>query len=255
MSLLRELARELYQVGAVKFGDFVLKSGRKSPYYINLRILSSYPLLLKEVGKAMAGRINSLSEEDKVNRLCGIPAAGLAIANAVGMETGIPVCYTRKEPIIYRDLVNALRLSLREKDYPPERKWGIEEIIQEIERLSGFKTHGIESYVDGELRDGDRIGIVDDLITTAESKLEAKELIELEAKRRGIGVKVMGVFTVLDREQGGKEALEKEGLKLYSLLTIREMAKFLLEDGVLTPPLYRTIVEYTLAERKSLGLG
>lgn len=254
MDALQELVRELYRIGAIKFGEFVLKSGKRSPYYIDLRILPSHPFVLRKVGRAMGEILSSLPEDEKVDRICGVPAAGLAIANAVGMETGIPVCYTRKEPIVYKDLANLLRRSLQEKAYPQEKRACLEEIIEEIEKLGGFKTHGVSSYVDGELRDGDKIGIVDDLITTAESKLEARELIELEGKRRGIEVEVVGVFVVLDREQGGRETLEREGLKLHSLLTIREMARHLLDEGILTRQFYNTIIDYTLAERKALGL-
>ncbi len=260
-----ELAKDLYNVNAIKFGKFTLKSRRESPYYIDLRVLSSHPRILERVGILMGRIIESLPEEKKPTRLCGIPAAGLAIANAISFTTGIPVCYTRKEPIVYKDLIARLRKFLEEEkskllekdvnqDYINSFCEGYEKAINTIEELGGLKTHGIMRYVDGEIQDGDRIAIVDDLITTAESKLEAINLIKLEAKRRNISVNMVGVYVLIDREQGGKETLEKEGIKLYSLLTVREAAKYLFELGILDSQKYNTIVNYTLEERKHLGL-
>jgi len=82
-----------------------------------------------------------------------------------------------------------------------------------LEELSGLKTHGITRYIDGEMQNGDKIGIADDLITTAESKLEGRDLIKLEARRRRIDVDVIGVYVLLDREQGGRESLGERGNK------------------------------------------
>lgn len=259
----RSLIKDLYRIGAIKFGNFTLKSGKKSPYYIDLRILSSYPSVLSDTGKIMGRKIRRLSEEP--NRLCGIPAAGLAIANAISLRTGIPVCYTRKEPTIYKDLAKHLHqiftLKIKEKtehhftfDYRDGYGDGFQDAIEEVEKLSGFKTHGITRYVDGEMKEGDKILLIDDLITTATSKLEARDLVHLEAERRKINVDVTGVYVLIDREQGGKETLEKEDLPLYSIATIREVASVLKEDGILDEKLYKTIVDYTLAERKTLGL-
>jgi uridine monophosphate synthetase len=258
-----ELMKRLYEIGAIKFGEFTLKSGKKSPYYIDLRILPSYPTVLKEVGKVMGEMITSLPE--KPTRLCGIPAAGLAIATVVGIETEIPVCYTRKEPIVYKDLATQLRKSLSEEktklinavkgqthvdEYIEAFFKGFERTIEKIDELSGLKTHGITRYVDGDIQDGDKIGIIDDLITTAESKLEARDLIKLEAKRRNINVDVVGVYVLLDREQGGREALQREGLQLHSVLNITECAKWLYQSGVLSPREYKVIIDYVTSEKQ-----
>jgi len=247
-----ELIKRLYEIGAIKFGEFTLKSGKKSPYYIDLRILPSYPTVLSEAGKAMGEMIRSLSE--KPTRLCGIPAAGLAIANMVGIETGTPVTYTRKEPVIYKDLATQLETSIKEGKYQPNEAPVVEKVIQTIRELSGFKTHGITRYVDGDIQDGDKIGVVDDLITTAGSKTEACNLVRLEAKRRNINVDVIGVYVLLDREQGGRDALQREGLELYSVTTIREAAKCLKDLGLLTSELYNIINDYTISQRETMGL-
>jgi uridine monophosphate synthetase len=244
-----ELIKKIYDIGAIKFGEFVLKSGKKSPYYIDLRVLPSYPDVLVEVAKEIKSIIDSQQEKPTV--LCGVPMAGLAIATALGIQTGIRVVYARKEPIIYRDLVKQLRKALQDGKFKPPETLATEKIVSFIEELGGFKTHGVTSYVDGELTNGDKIGIVDDLITTANSKLEVRDLIVLEAKRKNVQVDILAVYVVIDREQGGREALEKEGLKLFSIATITEAAKILYDCGKLSPEKFQLIVEYVESEKKS----
>lgn len=242
-----DLIKDLYDIGAIKFGEFTLKSGKKSPYYIDLRILPSYPQVLINVGKVMGGMIQSLQE--KPTRLCGVPMAGLAIANMVGAETGIPVCYTRKEPIVYRDLAFQLQDSIKEGKYKQNEVPGVEAVIRKVEELSGLKTHGIARYIDGEIKEGDKIGIVDDLITTADSKLEARDLIMLEAKRENIKVGIIGVYVLLDRQQGGKESLQKNGVPLYSVATITEIMEWLYKSGTISSEKYKIVTDYVISEK------
>ena len=252
----RELVKSLYKIGALKFGDFTLKSGKKSPYYIDMRILPSYPSVLKQSGQTLGEIIQG--DPDEPNVLCGIPAAGLAIATAISLETDLPVFYTKKEPIVYKDLVNYLKRMLDasggEDDFRPEEKAGINKALRIIDSMRGLKAHGLPRYVDGEYGEGDRVAIIDDLITTAESKLEARDLVLLDAKRRNLHVTIVGVYVILDREQGGAEALKKAGIKLRSVATIREAARWLHDDGELQSDMYNTIVDYTVQDRKMSGL-
>ncbi|MHC1636092.1 MAG: orotate phosphoribosyltransferase [Candidatus Methanospirareceae archaeon] len=233
------LMRSLYEIGAIKFGEFILKSGKRSSYYVDLRVLPSYPKVLREVGKIMADMI--MSSDNKPDVLCGVPFAGLAIANAISFETNIPVVYVKKEPMIYRDLARHIKKFLEEGRGREGEKEGLEKALEIIDSLGGMKTHGIRRYVDGELKEGSKVGIVDDLITTAESKLEAIEMIVKEAERRGINVNVVGVYVLLDREEGGREALQKAGIKLYAVATMREVAKNLFDMGLLTKEEYKMI--------------
>jgi len=245
----------LHEIGAIKFGEFTLKSGKKSPYYVDLRILSSYPDVIRQAGKVMGEMI--LGDAERPDVLCGVPAAGMAIANAISFQTDIPAVYTRKEPVIYKQLSAHLRDLLKAREgegFTSDEMPGVEKTIEIIDSMSGLKGHGIARYVDGDFDDGARIGIVDDVISTAESKLEARDLILLEAKRRNLKINVVGIYVLLDREQGGRETLQKEGLRLCSVATTRECAKWLREAGILTAQMYNTIVDYTVADRKAMGL-
>jgi orotate phosphoribosyltransferase len=246
----QELMKQLFKIGAVKFGEFTLKSGKKSPYYIDLRVLSAYPTVLRHVGRLMGEIV--FTSPGKPDILCGIPSAGLAIANAMSLEFNVPTVYTKKEPIIYKDL--AMHLRKLEESSSTLDKPGLWKAIDIVEALSGMKTHGLPRYVEGDFCDGAKIGIIDDLITTAESKLEARDLILMDAKRRNIAINVVGVYVILDREQGGREALELQGLRLYSIATISETVRWLYEYGILTREMHDTILEYTLSERRLMGL-
>ncbi len=88
-----QLVLKLEEAGCVKFGEFVLKSGIKSPIYIDLRILVSYPELLKEICKEMVEKAKGL----KFDRVAGIPYTAIPIATLVSVETGKPMLYPRKE--------------------------------------------------------------------------------------------------------------------------------------------------------------
>lgn len=242
---IQQLIKSLYDIGAIKFGDFTLKDGKRSPYYVDLRILPSHPEVLREIGKVMAYMIINSKREERPDVLCGIPSAGLAIANVISFETDMPVVYTKKEPIIYFDLINYLRKFLKGGKYKKEEKEGLEKAIELVNSLTGLKTHGIKRYVDGNLQNGARVGIVDDLITTGESKLEAINLIKEEARSRNIDVTVVGVYVFLDRGEGGREALQKAGIPFYAAVTVKGAAKMLFDLEVLTKEKYDIIVKTT----------
>ncbi len=87
------LVDELYAIQALRFGEFRLKSGALSPFYVDLRIIISYPTLLQ----AIARRIVALLAPLTFQRVAGIPYAGLPIATAVSLTEGFPMVYARKE--------------------------------------------------------------------------------------------------------------------------------------------------------------
>ncbi len=126
----------LADIGAVKFGEFTLASGKKSPIYVDLRLLASYPDVLRQVAHAYAELIKQKLEiQDPASgiRLAAIPYAAMAIGTAVSLETGLPMIYPRKE----------------------------------------VKDYGTARQIEGEFRAGDRAVVLDDVITTGGSKLKA----------------------------------------------------------------------------------
>ena len=89
----KQLIDDLYAIQALKFGEFKLKSGALSPFYVDLRVIISHPTILQ----AVARRVLDLLAPLKFQRIAGIPYAGLPIATAVSLAGSLPMIYARKE--------------------------------------------------------------------------------------------------------------------------------------------------------------
>jgi uridine monophosphate synthetase len=87
------LADALLEAGCVQFGEFTLKSGLKSPIYIDLRRIVSYPSLLRSIGSAYLGILKGL----QFHRLAAVPYAAIPIAASISLQGGLPMIYPRKE--------------------------------------------------------------------------------------------------------------------------------------------------------------
>ncbi len=101
----------------------------------------------------------------------------------------------------------------------------------------GKKRHGRERRVEGILVSGDRVLLIDDLLTTGLSLKKAAQAVRAE------GGVVSQALVFLDREEGGKALLEKNGIKLYSLLNISEMAYTLFDLGAIDKENLKTILK------------
>ena len=183
-----ELCRILHKIGALKFGAFKLTSGKVSPYYVDLRIVPSFPDAFQRICNLYARLIESDIGTDNVDRIAGIPTAGIPFAALTA--------YNLKKPFLY---------------------------IRPTERV-----HGRERHVEGILLPGNRVLLMDDLLTTGGSLRRAAKAIRTEG---GI---VKDVVVLLDREEGGKEALAEDDVSLHYLLTTSEAAQKLYEMGTLT---------------------
>lgn len=95
--LQKSLADELLAAGCIKFGEFTLKSGLKSPIYIDLRQIITYPKLLEQIGAAYLPILSLL----QFSRLAGLPYAAIPIATAISLAGNYPMIYPRKEAKSY----------------------------------------------------------------------------------------------------------------------------------------------------------
>ena len=86
------LVLSLHEIGAVRFGEFKLHSGRVSPIYLDLRLLASYPHALRQVAAAYATILQRL----EFDLLAAMPLAGLPIGTAVSLQTNQPLIYPRQ---------------------------------------------------------------------------------------------------------------------------------------------------------------
>lgn len=87
------LARALFEIGVIKFGEFKLKSGIMSPFYFDMRCVISRPDILR----AMAGLYVETCSGLAFERIAGVPFTGLPIATAVSLEAGYPMVFGRRD--------------------------------------------------------------------------------------------------------------------------------------------------------------
>lgn len=93
----KPLILSLYEIGAVKFGDFTLKSGNKSTIYLDLRQIISYPEVLRAVAETIWQQVNGYP----IDLICGVPYTALPIATCIALKQDLPMVMRRKEPKDY----------------------------------------------------------------------------------------------------------------------------------------------------------
>jgi orotate phosphoribosyltransferase len=135
--LMKQVGILLIKNSAIKFGDYILASGKKSPYYIDLRQTISSPITMDWIGNALTRIVVNEIGKDKIDRILGVPTAGVPFATVVSQKLAIPLIYYRQ----------------------------------------ARKEHGVRKKIEGILDRNDRVLIIDDLITTGESVIESAEVV------------------------------------------------------------------------------
>ena len=133
MEFVKEFAIFLHQNGIIKFGDFTLTSGKKSSYYVDLRLVPSYPLEFRKMVKYLEKDIAQNIGLDEFDSIVSVPTGGLVIASALAMETVKPLIYVRNRP----------------------------------------KGYGTSKSVEGKIHDGMKVLMIDDVATTGGSVVNA----------------------------------------------------------------------------------
>jgi len=142
------LADGLLEAGCVKFGEFTLKSGLKSPIYIDLRRLVTYPRLLAEVASAYLPMLEKL----KFDRLAGLPYAAIPIVTAISLQAGYPVIYPRKEIKAYGTKAEI------EGEYQAGET---AVVVDDLTTTGGSKFEGIEKLTGAGLKVKDVVVLID----------------------------------------------------------------------------------------------
>lgn len=207
---------------------WLLKGGILSPDYINLRSICSYReshKILPLVGKAFSNLITE--NTPYVNKTLSVALAGvpLGVVTVVMANGRYPMCMTRPLP-------------------------GVKN-MEDFSKM--LETHGDRALVEGEIYNGDRFGIIDDVISSAVSKRIAKGQLEYQIKEKEkevgeLDVTCDDVFVIIDREQKGRETLEKIGMNLYSIVTMSQCLEWLKDK--MAPIEYEVLKEYHRDDRK-----
>jgi len=138
VGFVKEFAVFLHQNDAIKFGDFTLSSGKKSSYYVDLRVVPSFPHQFRKMVKGLQALISDQIGYDNFDCLASVPTGGLVIASALAIETVKPLVYVRSQP----------------------------------------KEHGTSKSIEGKIEKGVKILMIDDVATTGTSVSNAITLLK-----------------------------------------------------------------------------
>ncbi len=157
-SHLTALADGLLDAGCIKFGEFTLKSGLKSPIYIDLRYIISFPKLLETIGAAYLPLLKELN----FKRIAGLPYAAIPIATAVSLQGNYPMIYPRKEVKTY-----GTKAEIEGEYHAGETVV----VIDDLATTGGSKFEAIEKLTGAGL-------VVKDVVVLVDRQSGAKESLE-----------------------------------------------------------------------------
>jgi orotate phosphoribosyltransferase len=173
----RDALKQLVRDKALRFGEFTLASGKKASYYLDCRQITLDAQGARLIGEGMLALLAGDMPDLVGGMAIGADPITAAILTLAGVR-GIPLrgVMVRKEA----------------------------------------KQHGTGKFVEGPFREGERIAIVEDVVTTGGSSLTAI------ARCEAVGLKVARVLAIVDRLDGGREAFQARGYELTTLFTVRD---------------------------------
>jgi orotate phosphoribosyltransferase len=160
-----ELA-SLLREHALLHGDFVLRSGRRSSYYLDKYRFETRPELLGELGRRIAARVSEAAPDAR--RLAGPELGAVALAASASLASGLPFLIVRKET----------------------------------------KAYGTENRIEGEFVPGEEVCLVEDVVTSGGAAELAVDAL------REAGLVCRTAVCVVDREEGGADALARKAVRL-----------------------------------------
>lgn len=205
------LAKALWDVGAVKFGDFTIgRTTQHSPIHVNLRLLISNLAALARAAGVMLEEVQTLQAKRdpqvaEFQRVCGIPFGGLHLATAFSLRSRVPLIYV----------------------HPAKER------------------NGSRVFVEGLYTPEETVLLIDDLVTSGGGIVETAEFLKMNA-----ALDVKDVLVLLDRQEGAKELLKQRGYNLISILGLESMLNYLMAKELIGEEQYRASIEYMSARRE-----
>ena len=197
MDFVKEFATFLYEKKIIRFGDFTLASGTKSPYYIDLRLIPSFPHEYRKMIKELQNLIAEDIGFENFHSLVSVPTGGLIVAASLATEIVKPLIYVRKQA----------------------------------------KEHGTAKSVEGVICRDMKLLMIEDVVTSGGSVINAIRSIKEEK------MVVTDTYAIVDRMEGATQTLQAEGVKLHSLLTIKEIAESLFEQKLIKEDVLNQVKE------------
>jgi orotate phosphoribosyltransferase len=171
-----ELARRLKEHAFLE-GDFVLRSGKRSSYYLDKYRFETHPELLRELGERIASRAHEVAPA--ATRLAGPELGAVALAASASLASGLPFLIVRKE----------------QKDYGTARR------------------------LEGDFEPGEEVCLVEDVVTSGGAAVAAVQAL------RESGLTCRTAVCVVDREEGGADALAREAVRLSPLFRAQDVIR------------------------------
>jgi orotate phosphoribosyltransferase len=201
MDFVSEIASFLLKSNALKFGVFKLASGNETSYYIDLRILPSFPKHFRLTIGALKDKLTNDIGLD-FDSIGSVPTSGLIFGSALAYEVLKPLIYVRKDS----------------------------------------KSHGTSKMVEGYLKPGAKVILVDDVITTGMSVSNAVGVI------RANGGVVENVLAIVSRLEGAQEKLKKMNIKLTAVTTINDIVSILHKKALIDDNTLECVIKQRIDE-------